>query len=156
MISKYELFSSSVACLYRDIQKIERTEMAKFGLKGPHAQCLLAMKRFPEGITSAQLCELCEKDKAAISRTVAELEERGLLIRSERNGLRYRAKLMLTPSGEAAAQAVSHRAQQAVEQAGAGLDDSKREVFYQVLGLIAGNLHAICRDGLKEDREVIL
>lgn len=150
MISKYELFSSAIACLYHDVQKIERVEMAKYGLKGPHAQCLLVLSRHKEGITSARLKEICEKDKAAISRTVAELEEAGLLIREEKDGIRYRALLRLTQEGFDAAQAVCQRAQLAVEQAGKGLDDSKREVFYQVLGLIAGNLHTICKDGLKE------
>lgn len=149
MISRYELFSTAVSCLYRDIQKIERMEMARFGLKGPHAQCLLAMNRYPEGVTSARLCELCEKDKAAISRTVYELEQAGLLHRSERNGVRYRALLTLTTQGREAAQAVNARAQQAVEQAGEGLNDAQREVFYSVLELIAGNLHSICRTGLK-------
>ena len=151
MISKYELFSSSVSCLYRDIQKIERNEMTKFGLKGPHAQCLLALSRYPEGITAAKLCEICEKDKAAISRSVAELEERGLLMRIERNGLRYRAVLKLTEEGKNAAGVVNEKARQAVEQAGEGLNDAQREVFYKVLALIADNLHAICKDGLKDE-----
>lgn len=148
MISKYELFSNSVACLSRDIQKLERMEMAKYGLKGPHAQCLLALSRYPEGLIATQLCELCEKDKAAVSRIVAELEEGGLVRRLEQNGSRYRAPLVLTPSGQEAAGAVSRTAKLAVEQAGAGLTDGDREVFYRVLGLIAENLHAICRDGL--------
>lgn len=153
MISKYELFSSSVSCLYHDIQKIERVEMAKFGLKGPHAQCLLAMSRYPEGVTAARLCELCEKDKAAISRTLAELEQSGMVLRAQRNGTRYRANLTLTEQGKAAALAVNQRAQLAVERAGEGLDDAQREVFYRVLALIAGNLHAICKDGLKENNQ---
>ena len=150
MISKYELFSSSVSCLYHDIQRIERTEMTKFGLKGPHAQCLLVMSRYPEGITSARLCELCEKDKAAISRTVSELEQAGMVYREAHNGSRYRASLMLTEQGKAAARTVNAKAQLAVEMAGEGLTDAQREVFYQVLALIAGNLHTICQTGLKE------
>jgi DNA-binding MarR family transcriptional regulator len=150
MITKYELFSSSVSTLSRDIQAIERTEMAKFGLKGPHAQCLMAMNRFPQGITSAKLCDLCEKDKAAISRTVAELEEAGLIRRSDRNGVRYRSALTLTEAGKIAADAVNQRATQAVEEAGAGLNDEQREVFYSVLGIISENLHTICKTGLKE------
>lgn len=153
MIRKYELFSSSVSCLYHDIQRIERTEMVKFGLKGPHAQCLLALSRHPEGITSARLCELCERDKAAISRTVAELEQAGMLYRDQHSGTRYRAGLTLTEQGKAAAQAVSARAELAVERAGEGLNDAQREVFYQVLALIAGNLHTICQNGLKETNE---
>ena len=148
MIGRYELLSSSISSMYHDIQKIERVEMAKFGLKGPHAQCMLAMSRYPGGLTASQLCELCDKDKAAISRTVAELEEAGMVARLAQNGSRYRAMLTLTEQGAAAARAVSDRAQVAVEQAGAGLNDAQRQVFYQVLALISGNLHTICKNGL--------
>jgi len=150
MISKYELFSNSVACLYRDIQKLERIEMAKYGLKGPHAQCLLSLSRYPEGLIATQLCDLCEKDKAAISRTVAELEEADLVQRLEHNGTRYRAALVLTERGREAAAAVSERAKLAVELAGNGLTDADREVFYRVLTLISENLHEICKEGLKD------
>lgn len=149
MIRKYELFSASISSMYHDIQKIERTEMANFGLKGPHAQCLLAMDRYPEGITSARLCEICEKDKAAISRTLTELEQRGMINRDQRNGTRYRALLMLTEQGKNAAAVVSEKARQAVEQAGAGLTDDQREVFYRVLAVIAGNLHTLCKEGIQ-------
>ena len=151
MISKYELFSASVSCMYHDIQKIERLEMAKYGLKGPHAQCLLAMSRHPAGITAARLCEICEKDKAAISRILAELEQSGMVVREMPNGSKYRAILALTEQGKSAAATVSQKAQLAVEQAGAGLNDAQREVFYQVLSLIAGNLHTICKEGIKAD-----
>ena len=150
MITRYELFSSSVASLSRDIQSIERMEMARFGLKGPHAQCLLAMSRYPDGLTSVRLCEICDKDKAAVSRTVSELEQAGLLTVEQRNGVRYRAILRLTEAGCAAARAVCDRAELAVAQAGAGLTDAQREVFYDVLAKIAENLHTICKDGLKE------
>ena len=153
MITKYESFSLAIASLNQDIQKIERMEMAKYGLKGSHAQCLLAMSRHPDGIMASRLCEICEKDKAAISRIVSELEEAGFLVRSERNGVRYRARLLLTDKGREAARNVAGRATLAVEQAGEGLTEEKREVFYSVLALIAGNLHTICRDGLKDGKE---
>ena len=151
MISRYEIISNSVACISRDIQRLERLEMAKYNLKGPHAQCLLALSRFPQGLIATQLCELCEKDKAAISRTVAELEESGLIWRLERNGTYYRATLVLTEAGQEAATAVSRKAKQAVELAGEGLTDADREVFYRVLAQIAENLHTICKDGLKDE-----
>ena len=150
MIHRYEIFSAAIASMHRDVQRIERVEMAKYGLKGPHAQCLLAMSRHPEGLTSSRLCEICEKDKAAVSRSVAELEQAGLLSIDEKKGVRYRALLRLTLAGFSAADAVRERAELAVFQAGTGLDDSQREVFYEVLGIISGNLHAICKDGLKE------
>ena len=150
MENRYELISASISCMYHDIQKIERVEMAKYGLKGPHAQCLLVMNKHPQGITSARLCEACEKDKAAVSRTLAELEEAGMVTRENRNGSRYRANLMLTEQGKAAAAAVVEKARLAVELAGTGFGEEEREVFYRVLAIIAGNLHKLCRDGLEQ------
>ena len=150
MENRYELISASVSSMYHDIQKIERIEMAKYGLKGPHAQCLLAMKKHPQGITAARLCEICEKDKAAVSRILAELEDAGMILRENRNGSRYRSSLTLTEQGMAAAEAVVEKARQAVEVAGIGFDEKEREVFYRVLAIIAGNLHKLCREGLKE------
>jgi len=150
MESRYELLSGSISCMYHDIQKIERTEMVKYGLKGPHAQCLLAMKKHPDGITAARLCETCEKDKAAVSRILAELEEAGMVVRENRNGSRYRAILLLTERGQAAADAVVEKARLAVELAGRGFGDEERETFYRVLSIIAGNLHKLCREGLSK------
>lgn len=148
MESRYELLSGSISCMYHDIQKIERTEMARYGLKGPHAQCLLVMNKHAEGITAARLCEACEKDKAAVSRILAELEDAGMVLRENRNGSRYRANLRLTEQGQAAAEAVVEKARLAVELAGQGFGKEEREVFYRVLSIIAGNLHKLCRDGL--------
>ena len=153
MENRYELLSGAISCMYHDIQKIERVEMARYGRKGPHAQCLLAIKKHPEGITAARLCEVCEKDKAAVSRTLAELEEVGMIYRENRNGSRYRSALMLTEQGEIAAEAVVEKARMAVERAGIGFGEAEREVFYRVLAIIAGNLHKLCKEGLTRNHE---
>ena len=153
MIQRFELFCTSAFSIYRSIQKIERMEMEKFGLKGPHAQCLLTMSRFPEGITAAQLCSHCDKDKAAISRTVSELEDAGMLLRTCNDGKRYRSMLTLTDAGRMAAAQVAERAKCAVEQAGSGLSDEQRGAFYSALSLIAGNLQHICDAGLNDTDE---
>lgn len=148
MTSRFERFSASISSLYHCIQKIERIEMAKYGLKGAHAQCLLAMRRYPQGLTASRLCVLCDKDKAAISRTVAELEREGMVTRDLRDGNRYRAPLKLTEQGETAALQVEERVRLVVEKAGAGMTDEQREVFYNVLDLIAGHLRTICESGI--------
>lgn len=148
METRYEYFSAAISCMYHAIQKIERMEMAKYGLKGPHAQCLLAMFRHPEGITAARLCETCEKDKAAISRILTELEQAGMVLRKTREGIRYRALLTLTDQGRTAAQSVVEKARLAVELAGKGLEDAEREIFYRVFAKIAVNLYELGREGL--------
>ena len=150
MVTRFEQFTSSVASIYRSIQKIERVEMARYGLKGPHAQVLLAMSRFPDGVTSGELVKFCDKDKAAISRTVAELEREGMVNRVGKNGNNYRAALTLTDRGREAADQVAIRARQAVDAASVGLSDDNRRILYAALELIAEHLQNICEVGLGE------
>ena len=151
MVGRFERFATAIASIHRNIQKIERVEMAKYGLKGPHAQCLLTMQRYPDGITAARLCEICDKDKAAISRTVAELEAAGMLIRPQGPGKRYRACLKLSEAGFTAAEAVTSKAKLAVQQATGGYGAEMQEMFTTTLALVASNLESICREGLKEE-----
>lgn len=151
MIGRFEQFCTAISSIQHSIAKIERMEMEKYGLKGPHAQCMLVMERNPEGITAAQLCGTCEKDKAAISRTLAELEAAGMITREDPNGKRYRSRLYLTEKGRTVAKQVDDRVHRAVSQVSNGYDVATREIFVHVLGLIAVNLHDLCKNGLQED-----
>lgn len=156
MINRFQEFSVSIAALYRHIQKIERAEMVKYGLKGSTAQYLTALRLHREGLTASQLCEVCDKDKAAISRVIAELEEKGLVTREGRidgtaTNRVYRARLVLTPQGEAIADHVLERATVAVEYAGRRLTDENRRVFYESMAILAHDLQIISKEGLPED-----
>lgn len=153
MLRRFEQFSSAVSLIYHCIQKIERDEMIKYGLKGPYAQYLVAMSRHPQGITAARLGQECDKDKAAVSRAVAEMEHRGLVRRDCANNTLYRASLHLTPDGERAARYVCEKAKAAVEFAGKDLSDESRTLFYTALHRIAGNLQTLSRSGLPEIAE---
>ena len=62
---------------------------------------------------------------------------------------RYRGNLRLTPEGQAVAQELSHRAERAVEQAGEGLTEENRTIFYESLDTITKNLRRISQEGLK-------
>ncbi len=150
MLSRFEQFCNAITIIYHAIQKIERVEMARYDLKGPHAQCLLAISQYPDGITAARLCEICEKDKAAISRAVSELEEAGMLLRQDPDGKRYRSQLYLTDQGKEVADKVAHMVHNAVSQISGGYDVDDRQVFVHVLTLIAGNLQNLCRNGLED------
>lgn len=149
MIRRFEEFSSAIACIYRQIQKIERAEMARYGLKGPHVQCMLALERNPEGVTAAQLCEICDKDKAAISRTVAELVEAGMVQRCGASEKRYRVQLRLTEQGSRIAYEVTSLTAKAVEQAGIGLSEEDRMILYRVINQIASNIQRLSTDGIR-------
>ena len=147
MVDRFAQFVVGISCINRCIQKIERDVMVHYGLKGPHAQYLIAMSRYPDGVTATQLSSLCEKDKAAVSRAVSELENSGLLHRAGESSS-YRAMLTLTAQGKNAADQLIRQAEIAVEQAGQGLTDENRATFYTAFNLIASNLQRISEDGL--------
>ncbi len=151
MIHRFERFTSAISAIYRDVQKIERDEMEKQGLRGAFAQYLLAVSRYPDGITAAALCEVCDKDKAAVSRVISELESKGLLRKENDGSSQYRAKVFLTPAGEEAVAFVRQRASVAMETAGQGLSDEDRQIFYAALELLGRNLQQIARNGIPED-----
>ena len=150
MLERFEQFTSAISLVYRDVQKIERDEMEKQGLRGAFAQYLLAISRYPQGITAAALCEVCDKDKAAVSRIIAEMETKGLVEREADGASQYRAKLRLTPAGQEAAAFVRKRASAAVELAGNGLSDEDRKAFYAALERISASLQQISQNGIPE------
>lgn len=148
MIKRYEEFTTSISSIYKIIQKIKRDGMRRFGLKGPHTQCIVAMHRNPQGVTISQLCELCELDKAAISRAVSELEEKGIIEARISGDKLYRAPLKLTPDGSRIAAEVGDIVEDVVAAAGDGLSDSDREIFYRSLDLITANLQRLTQEGV--------
>lgn len=151
MITRFEQFTASIYGIYRDILKIQRDAMIKHGLKGAYALYLTAMTHHPEGLTATQLCEICDKDKAAISRVISELEQKGLVTRECNNDTFYRARLKLTEEGMHIASEVGHLAQIAVEKATVGMTAENRRIMYECLGLIASNLRVICKEGIIEE-----
>ena len=150
MVGRFEQFCAAIVAIQRSIARIERMEMEKYGLKGPHAQCILMMGHSPEGITAAELCAACDKDKAAISRTLAELENEGMISRVDPNGKRYRSRLYLTERGRSVADQLDDQVHRAISQVSEGYDVETREIFVHVLNMIALNLQELSQSGIQE------
>lgn len=150
MLDRFEHFSLAINEISRCWRKLAAEEMKKYGLKGSHATYLSTMYRYPEGISVPQLCELSGKDKSDASRMLAILEEKGLVKKHEVDGSLYRGLLVLTDEGRLAAEHVRRRASKAVEQAGGGLDNETREIFYRALDSITARLTELSKKGIPE------
>ncbi|MBQ9762664.1 MAG: MarR family transcriptional regulator [Oscillospiraceae bacterium] len=151
MINRFEQFTAAISSIHRFVQKIERDEMAKYGLKGAAAQYLLAMSRYPEGITAASLCEVCDRDKAAVSRILGEMEAKGLVTRVGGDNA-YRALLALTPAGQQAADFVNQKASLAAELAGKDMTDQERAILYATLDRISTNIKSLSNKGIPDKK----
>lgn len=150
MLDRFERFSFAISEISRCWRKLASEELAKYGLKSPHATYLTTMYKYPDGITVPQFCEVSGKDKSDASRMIAILEEKGLSRKKVVGGSLYRGLWVLTEEGRAAAEQVSHRAGRAVELAGKDLSDETREMFYQALASITANLSKLSKEGIPE------
>ena len=148
MVDRYVKFTLAIAAINRYIQKIEKNAMQQYGLKGSHAQCIVALLSKPEGITAAELCKFTDKDKAAVSRTVSELVKRGYVEKISEGDNLYRARITLTDAGKKIGAEIAGLVNKAVTQANIGIGEKELEAFYDTLALFTTNLLDITKKGL--------
>ena len=74
MQQRFETFTVLIAKISRSIRRIKAEEMSEFHLKGPHVSCLYYLTQLGP-LTAGQLCDRCEEDKAAVSRSLEYLEQ---------------------------------------------------------------------------------
>ena len=146
MENRFETFTVLITSLSRSIRRIKAATMAAYELKSPHVSCLYYLYKQP-GMTAAELCEVCEEDKAAVSRSLLYLEQKNYLVReglSEKGGRdgakHYRTPLTLTEEGLKIAEKVDR----VLEAVGEGVSEEERAVMYRALEQINRNLRAIC------------
>lgn len=142
MERRFETFTVLVGKLSRSIRRLKTEQMAQLNLKGPHVSCLYYLYSFGP-MTAAQLCERCEEDKAAISRSLEYLERNGYL--QPQAGKKYKAKLLLTDMGRQAGEEVANRINRILDAAGAGLTEQEREIMYRAMEKISANLESVVR-----------
>ena len=142
MEERFETFTVLIARISRSIKRIKAEEMADFELKGPHVSCLYYLSQCGS-MTAAELCERCDEDKAAISRSLDDLEKNGYITCRSDAGKRYKSPLCLTEKGAAVSRAVGEKIMRIVEAASEGLSEAERRTMYRALALISENLEEI-------------
>lgn len=148
MQDRFEKFSMSIFNISRCWNKIAAEEMKKRGLKASFALYLTTLLNSEESLTATKLCDICGKDKADVSRSVATMMEKGLVEKLGDNG--YRAEIVLTAKGREIAEEINERANYAVELAGSGVSEEDRAIFYSTLEVIAKNIKLLSKRGIPE------
>lgn len=138
MINRFEAFTKSITQLYKQLQRIKTQEMIEFDLKGVHVMILFELHRNENGLTITELADACEEDKAAISRNVANLVERGYV--ETVGDKKYRAPIVLTEEGKKVAERIDEMVVKAVIAVDSGLTEKKQKEFYDALNTISTNL----------------
>ncbi len=151
MYERFEEFTFAVYEIQRRWNKIASDGMEFYGLKGSYVVYILALNRVPEGLTAAGLGNICGRDKADVSRTLAVLESKNIIRKESGGGNIYRAKLYLTETGKALAEELAKKAEYAEAAVGKGLSDDDRAALYRSLEVIRNNLRELEAKGIPED-----
>ena len=113
MENRFEHFTLDIFNISRYWNRIATEEMKKYGLRGTHALYLLLLDGYEEEITAARLADLCQRDKADVSRAIADFQKKGIV--EPYTGSRYRVSPRLTPLGRTIAGQIRSRAEVALE-----------------------------------------
>lgn len=152
MKDRYQNFTILLNQITRSIHKIKTEEMNRFDLKSAHVSCLYYLYTSEKPLTSKELCDSCDEDKALISRSLDDLEKRGLVFCEEIKEKRYRSPLHLTLEGKEIGKYVSEKIDALLEGATKGLSIEQRNAMLDGLEIIRNNLEKMCnRKGEKND-----
>ena len=138
----YHTLTTQIAKMSRSIKRIKSEEMADLdpGLKGPHVSCLYYIYKSDGTMTAKEISDVCEEDKAAISRSLDYLEREGYISSESKTEKRYKCPLSLTTKGQEVGVKIAEKIDKIVVMAGTGLSDENRKIFYETLSLINNNL----------------
>ena len=75
--SRFDMFIKSMDVLSKVIQRVKNAGLEKYGLKSIHFMILFYLEKAENGLTSKELINLTLEDKAAISRGIAALVDKG-------------------------------------------------------------------------------
>ena len=133
----FENFTITILKLNKLVHKIKNFEMHEYGLKTIHVMCVYYLNNNPEGLTASELTKLTLEDKAAISRALKVLQEKGY---ASYDPNKYNAEIRLTEEGKKLALIISEKADSAVSAGSYDFTDEQRNSFYVELKTIADNL----------------
>lgn len=135
-----------ISSIHKNIQKIKQDRMKQFGLSGNHVMCLFYLAQHQEGLTAAQLCQLMSVNKAAVSRAMAELEEKDYIFyMNQEENKKYRAVARLTVTGFAVTEQLDEIIYEVVNEIGKDLEEEERNMMYQSLETVSKNLDTLAK-----------
>ena len=143
MQERFQTFTILIARLNRCIRKIKTEEMAELNLKSPHVSCLYYLYK-ADSLTSKELCDICEEDKANISRSIEFLEKNGYIVSRSKTEKRYKSPLVLTEKGRETGAHIVRKIDAVLESVSEGVPEDQREIMYRNLSVICDNLQKIC------------
>ena len=152
MEERFKTFTVLIAKISRNIKKIKNQEMSEYGLRSVHVTCLYYLYS-ETSLTATALCELCEEDKATISRGLDFLEENGYIVCETQLGKRYKSALLLTEKGMKVGKEISDKINYVLDEICVDMTEDERTEFYHSLARISDSLE-LCTQGIQKAKKI--
>lgn len=143
---RFEEFVGTISALAKEVQRIKAAESAELGLAGADIMVLYYLAGAAGGMTGAELARAVGVSRAAVSRTLARMEQEGfveLSVGEDEN--RYRAPVRLTDRGRAAAEQARERIDYVMHAVSSALTPDERTQMYRSLAQVLTCLKGISR-----------
>ena len=140
MEERFELLSQMVWGVHGNVQRLKAQIAQELGIKSAHVFLIYLLRKYPEGLTAAELGEMNRSTGGLISRETAELLESGVITvdkASERR--RYGCKYLLTEQGRALSARISEFAMGVQNKVSANIAHEQLMQFYQTFGVLLQN-----------------
>ncbi len=152
MKERFQTFTVLISKISRNIKKIKNQEMAEYGLRSVHVTCIYYLYSM-ESLTATEICDLCEEDKATISRGLDFLEENGFIVCESRLSKRYKSPLVLTEKGMEVGKKITEKINFVLDEICIDLTEAQREEFYRSLTIISNSLE-LCTKGIQKAKKI--
>ncbi len=152
MQNRFREFTLLTSNVVRTINKIKNFEMKKYGLKGTQVSCLFYLYGSDGDMTAKDICALCQEDKAAISRALKDLENKGFIVcENDSNKKKYNTLLTLTESGRKVAKQILNTIERILKYDKNFISEQELSEFYQTFNKIYENLKHVSENYGGED-----
>lgn len=140
-MERFERFYTAFMDMSRAMMRVRELELRRLGLRPTHAVCLYYLAARPDGAYASEMSMLTREDKAAVSRALAELAARGMVVTEAAQGRRaYRSRRYLTEEGRRTAERLGRRIRHAYRVCGKDLPPEREAVLLDTMEILLNNL----------------
>ncbi len=153
-LDHFDFFVTMLMKNHKNVQKLLENILPDCGLKHVSIMCIRLISVSESGLSASELGSIFVYDKALISRTLRDLQERGYICRNpEDEGLSRGYRMVLTEKGRELEARMSEAIGKLSLAVSAGIPQSDIEVFYNTSIRLSENLVKYAEEMKKSARE---
>jgi DNA-binding MarR family transcriptional regulator len=142
MTDRFALYTTLTNRINRNVYRIKNKGIKEFGIKTAHVPCLYHLLK-SGSLTASELCQLCEEDKAIMSRTLDYLEKNEFVTGEKKDSKRYNTPFHLTAKGKDLAENLLKRINLVLNEVSTFVGNEELAIFYKHLTTLDESLEYI-------------